>query len=119
MKSRFILRIWLLILCGELALPLYSAQTDSRSAALEKPALAENSAAATNAFHVAPSAMDGRIAFITARMLEQNHYLRQPFDQAVSSKFLDRYLEALDPQHLHFLRPTWRTSNLTAPTSTI
>jgi len=104
MNPRFILRIWLLILCGELALPLYSAQTDTRSAALEKPALAENSATATNAFHVAPSAMDGRIAFITARMLEQNHYLRQPFDQSVSSKFLDRYLEALDPQHLHFLQ---------------
>ena len=28
--------------------------------------------------------------------------MRLPFDASVSSKFLDRYLETLDPQHLHF-----------------
>src|SRR5262249_10141976 len=32
------------------------------------------------------------------------HYLRPRFDDTVSSKFLDRYLETLDPQHLHFLQ---------------
>ncbi len=52
---------------------------------------------------VRPGAADGRIAFVTAKMLEQLHYLRQPFNDTVSSKFLDRYLELLDPQHLHFL----------------
>lgn len=35
-------------------------------------------------------------------MLEHYDYVRQPFDGAVSSKFLDRYIETLDPQHIHF-----------------
>jgi carboxyl-terminal processing protease len=51
---------------------------------------------------VAPTPADGRIAFLTAKMMEQAHYLRQQFDDSVSSKFFDRYLETFDPQHLHF-----------------
>jgi carboxyl-terminal processing protease len=35
-------------------------------------------------------------------MLERNHYLKLPFDAALSSKFFDTYLETLDPQHIHF-----------------
>src|SRR5207237_9575454 len=30
------------------------------------------------------------------------HYLHQPFNASVSSKFLDRYIEMYDPMHLHF-----------------
>lgn len=37
-------------------------------------------------------------------MLEQLHYLRQPMDDSISSKFLDYYFETLDPQHIHFLK---------------
>jgi carboxyl-terminal processing protease len=51
-----------------------------------------------------PGPLDGQIAYVTARMLQKYHYLRQPFDDTVSSRFLDRYLETLDPQHLHFLQ---------------
>ncbi len=51
-----------------------------------------------------PGPLDGQIAYVTARMLQKYHYLRQAFDETVSSKFLDRYLESLDPQHLHFLQ---------------
>jgi carboxyl-terminal processing protease len=51
---------------------------------------------------VTPTPADGRIAYLTAKMLEQAHYLRQLFDDSVSSKFFDRYLEIFDPQHLHF-----------------
>jgi carboxyl-terminal processing protease len=59
----------------------------------------------TKAFKpIVPGATDGQIAFITARMLEQNHYLRQKFDDTVSSKLLDHYIEALDPQHSNFLQ---------------
>src|SRR5215212_8208302 len=59
---------------------------------------------ATKAFKpIEPAAPDGQIAFITARMLEQNHYLRQKFDDTISSKLLDHYIEALDPQHSNFL----------------
>jgi carboxyl-terminal processing protease len=53
---------------------------------------------------VQPDVVDGRIAWVTASLLEQHQYLRKHFDDSVSSKFLDRYLEALDPQHLHFLQ---------------
>src|SRR5207244_13047882 len=75
-------------------------------------ARAENeSAVATNPtnppithFEFKPGPIDGQIAFVTAGLLEQIHYSKQPFDRSVSSKFLDRYLEALDPQHLHFLQ---------------
>ena len=28
--------------------------------------------------------------------------MKKPFDEAVSSQFLDRYLETLDPMHMHF-----------------
>lgn len=51
---------------------------------------------------LSPGPVDGHIAFITARLLERYHYLRQPFGDSISSKFLDRYIEAYDPQHLHF-----------------
>ena len=49
-----------------------------------------------------PGANDGRIAFVTARMLEQNHYLRHPLDDEFSEKFYVRYLETLDPMRMHF-----------------
>src|SRR5882672_10804118 len=69
-----------------LALPL---------AAAEKP---------INPQPVEPGPVDGRIAAITTGMLEQIHYLKQPFDHAISAKLFDHYLEALDPQHLHFIQ---------------
>ena len=53
---------------------------------------------------VSPGPLDGPIAMVTAKMLERFQYLRQSFNGAVSSKFLDRYIEMFDPQHLHFLQ---------------
>jgi carboxyl-terminal processing protease len=53
---------------------------------------------------VRPDPNDGRIAWITAKLLADAHYLQHPFDDAISEKFFHRYLEALDPQHLHFLQ---------------
>lgn len=64
-----------------------------------------SSGKSTNVFHpISPGPLDGPIALVTARMLERYQYLRQPFNDAVSSKFLDRYIEMFDPQHLHFLQ---------------
>jgi carboxyl-terminal processing protease len=72
----------------------------------------------TNAFKarpLAPGPDDSRIARVAAAILERNHYLQQPFDDAVSSKFLDKYLDALDPAHLVFFQTDlaqfekWRT----------
>jgi carboxyl-terminal processing protease len=51
-----------------------------------------------------PSPNDGRIAYVTARLLEEYHYLQQPLDEGTSKKFFDGYLEELDPQRLHFLQ---------------
>ncbi|MDB6126016.1 MAG: carboxyl-terminal processing protease [Pedosphaera sp.] len=83
------MRILLLFICLEVALPLFGAEPSSKS---------------TNSVHLAPGPNDGRIAHLTARMLEQFHYLHQKFDTNISGKFLDRYLDTLDPQHMHFLK---------------
>jgi carboxyl-terminal processing protease len=96
-------RIPLLILSLYLASPLCSAGPDVRSDTVEQPALSAASALFTNVFHpVSPGPIDGQIATATAYMLTNFHYARKPFDEAVSSQFLDRYLEMLDPQHIHF-----------------
>jgi carboxyl-terminal processing protease len=46
---------------------------------------------------------EGVIARVTAGILARSHYNRQPFDDAVASRFLDRYLANLDNLRLHFL----------------
>lgn len=51
---------------------------------------------------LAPGPNDGRIAWVTARMLVDNHYSHHALDDEYSEKFFDRYLESLDPQRLHF-----------------
>jgi carboxyl-terminal processing protease len=51
-----------------------------------------------------PDPTDGRIAFWTARLLEEFHYLQQPLDAAMSKKFFDGYVELLDPYHENFLQ---------------
>jgi carboxyl-terminal processing protease len=59
--------------------------------------------AATNKWEpVNPGPVDGRIAFVAAKMLEKLHYTPQKLNDTLSGKFLDTYLEALDPQHIHF-----------------
>ena len=47
---------------------------------------------------------DANIARVTARILERYHYLRQPFNDEISSKFLDRYIDALDNLRMYFLQ---------------
>jgi carboxyl-terminal processing protease len=91
MIERFAVRIWLLLLSSIFVLPLRAAEDNP------------DKARGTNTFHrVTPGPIDGQVAFLTARMLERYHYLRQPFNGTVSSKFLDRYVELYDPMHLHF-----------------
>jgi carboxyl-terminal processing protease len=51
-----------------------------------------------------PGPNDGRIAYVTARLLEEYHYSQHPLDKEMSEKFFDGYLNALDPQHLYFLK---------------
>lgn len=51
-----------------------------------------------------PGPDDGRIAYVTARLISQKHFRQMEFDDLVSSNFFNRYLDTLDPQHLHFLQ---------------
>ena len=53
---------------------------------------------------LAPGTNDGRIAYVTARLLEEYHYSQHPLDQEMSEKFFDGYLDTLDPQHIYFLK---------------
>jgi len=53
---------------------------------------------------LAPGPNDGRIAYVTARLLEEYHYSQHPLDKEMSEKIFDGYLDSLDPQHLFFLK---------------
>lgn len=53
---------------------------------------------------LAPGPSDGRIAYVTARLLEEFHYLQQPLDAEMSKRFLDGYIETLDPRRENFLQ---------------
>jgi len=62
------------------------------------------SRALTNAAPLVEGPNDGNIARVTTSIFESAHYLKQPFNDAVSSKFLDRYLDSLDNLHLYFIQ---------------
>ena len=51
-----------------------------------------------------PGPNDGHIAYWTARLLENYHYLQQPLDTERSEKFFDGYVETLDPRRENFLQ---------------
>jgi carboxyl-terminal processing protease len=53
---------------------------------------------------VTPGPNDARIAYVTARLLEEFHYLQQPLDAEMSERFMDGYLETLDPRRENFLQ---------------
>lgn len=72
---------------------------------------------ATNTLpRLSPGPNDGRIAYVTARLLDNYHYSQLPFDAAMSEKFFDGYLEILDPRRENFLQSDidsfahWRTN---------
>src|SRR5258707_11730213 len=62
------------------------------------------SRALTNAAPLVEGPNDGNIARVTTSIFESAHYLKQSFNDAVSSKFLDRYLDSLDNLHLYFIQ---------------
>lgn len=67
-----------------------------------KPVASAETAAVSAPVPLSPGPNDGAIASATAWLLEDFHYSHHPLDNAYSELFFDRYLEALDPQHLHF-----------------
>jgi carboxyl-terminal processing protease len=106
MIDRFIRGLVLLLQGCSLILPLSAADLRPEPAAAPAAAAARELSASekTNLVFnpVSPGPLDGRIAFLTAALLQENHYSRPRINAAVSSKFLDLYLEAYDPQHTHF-----------------
>src|SRR6266446_2127677 len=58
----------------------------------------------TNAVPLVEGANDRNIAKVTTAIFENAHYLKRPFNDELSSKFLDRYLDALDNLHLYFVQ---------------
>jgi len=55
-----------------------------------------------NSLHPGPD--DPKIAFVTAQLLEEYHYLQQPLDTRISTNFFDGYINALDYRHQYFLQ---------------
>src|SRR5690242_8917283 len=44
------------------------------------------------------------ITRVTAELMQRQHFAHHPLDAEMSAKFLDRYLDTLDPVHLTFLQ---------------
>lgn len=95
--------------CRRLAIAVAIALA-SRLAFADVPAISTNVARAltnisvpalTVNLHSGPT--DGRIANLTAMLLQRNHYSKRDFDDQLSSDFLKEYVDTLDPQHLLFL----------------
>ncbi len=66
--------------------------------------MATQGAEVSAATKAANNETESNIAQLICKLLERSHYSQREFDDDVSSKFLDRYIEALDQQHLHFLK---------------
>ncbi|MDB6031914.1 MAG: peptidase [Verrucomicrobiales bacterium] len=47
---------------------------------------------------------EGNIAKLLSRVLEQAQFSHQPFNNDMACRFLDRYIDTLDNQHLNFLQ---------------
>src|SRR5215471_605469 len=100
MIQRYLSRMLVLVLSGILVLPVFARQTPE-SSGTDATTNETKKAAWTP---IRPGKYDATIAWYVARMLEDYHYSKHTLDREWSSKFLDRYLETLDPQHLHFLQ---------------
>jgi carboxyl-terminal processing protease len=53
---------------------------------------------------LSPGPDDGRIAYITAQLMENIQYSQHPLDTEMSEKFFDGYMDSLDPRHENFLQ---------------
>ncbi|MBM3845194.1 MAG: hypothetical protein FJ405_02760, partial [Verrucomicrobia bacterium] len=58
----------------------------------------------SNEHEIKPGSFDGDIARTTGLVLQQQHYSQKGFNTEISSRFLDRYLDLLDPMHIYFLQ---------------
>ncbi len=96
------LRICLLLLAALLSVARAEVAPDKGASDKNQVALVPVRAA--NEHPLSPGDRDGDIARTTGLLLQQQHYSQKGFNDEVSSKFLDRYLDTLDPMHLYFLK---------------
>jgi carboxyl-terminal processing protease len=92
----------LLVFSLNLALVLAAPVRLDRGAAAEDPFVTKRNL--TNAVRLVEGSNDANIAKVTVGILENGHYLKQPFNDEISSKFLDRFLDSLDNLHIYFLQ---------------
>src|SRR5947207_2495704 len=104
MTERLFFRVLLLVLSWTLTFSSQLSRADVPAASVDKSALTHTLDKPAKPVHVEPGAQDGRIAFYTAKLLEKFHYLQHPLDEPMGTRFFDRYIDSLDPQHLHFLQ---------------
>src|SRR6516162_4700441 len=50
------------------------------------------------------AATDAEITRLTSKILEKSQFAHHPLDDELASRFLDRYLDTLDSQHIMFLQ---------------
>ena len=95
------MRIIAWILGFQIAFSTLGAEKVIEASGAEKTLLSQKF---TNGVSLAPGPDDANISKVTARILERSHYLRQNFNDEVSSKLFDKYIEALDNLRLFFLQ---------------
>ena len=88
------MRLITTLLCWQLALALLAADSATNEHSSFR--------SLTNAVALTPGPNDANIARVAATILEKGHYLKMPFNDEVSSKFLDRYFDSLDNLHIYF-----------------
>jgi len=63
-----------------------------------------------------PGPDDASVAEVTAQLFSQSHYLKHPLDAEISGKFLDEYLDSLDPRHFYFVSTDLKEFDIWRPT---
>ncbi len=102
-KLNLLLSLPTLLLVAFMAYCAVQSPPNARTVTTTSDAGAATTNSTRTATHpVTPGPNDGRIAYVTAGMLHQFHYLHHRLNDELSEKFFHRYLETLDPQHLHF-----------------
>ncbi|HEY0432949.1 MAG TPA: hypothetical protein VGC95_03710, partial [Chitinophagaceae bacterium] len=90
------MRVITVLFCWLLAFGLRAADSTESQALITKNH--------TNLVRLAQGPNEASIARVAATILERGHYLKQQFNDEISSKFLDRYLDSLDNLHIYFLQ---------------
>lgn len=103
MKLRLLTLIALIPLWLRAADPAPNTPPPARTEARSENSLVL-SAKYTNALTLEPKEEYGQVAKTFGWALQRSHYSRSKFNDEISGKFFDRYLEVLDPQKVFFLQ---------------